>query len=34
MDLSKLQEHGMNGLETFSFLMLLRLGNQILLFLL
>jgi hypothetical protein len=29
MDLSKLQEHGMNVLETFSFLMLSRSGKQI-----
>jgi hypothetical protein len=34
MDLSKLQEHGMNALEIFSFLMLSRSGKQILLFLL
>jgi hypothetical protein len=34
MDLSKLQEHGMNALETFLFLMLSRLGKLILLFLL
>jgi hypothetical protein len=34
MDLSKLQQHGMNVLETFSFLMLLRLGKLILLSLL
>jgi hypothetical protein len=34
MDLSKFQEHGMNALETFSFLMLSRSGKQILLFLL
>jgi hypothetical protein len=32
MDLSKLQEHGMNALETFSFLMLSRSGIRILLF--
>jgi hypothetical protein len=34
MDLSKLQEHGMNDLEFFSFLMLSRSGKKILLFLL
>jgi hypothetical protein len=34
MDLSKLQEHGMNALEIFTYLMLLRLGMHILLFLL
>jgi hypothetical protein len=34
MDLSKLQEHGMNALEISSFLMLSRSGKQILLFLL
>jgi hypothetical protein len=34
MDLTKLQEHGMNALEIFSFLMLSRLGKRILLFLL
>jgi hypothetical protein len=34
MDLSKLQEHGMNTLEIFSYLMLSRSGKQILLFLL
>jgi hypothetical protein len=34
MDLSKLQVHGMNALEIFSFLMLSRLGKQIPLFLL
>jgi hypothetical protein len=34
MDLSKLQEHGMNVIETSSFLMLSRSGKQILLFLL
>jgi hypothetical protein len=34
MGLSKLQEHGMNALETFSFPMLSRLGKRILLFLL
>jgi hypothetical protein len=34
MDLSKLQEHGMNALGIFSFLMLSRLGKRILLFLL
>jgi hypothetical protein len=34
MDLSKLQEHSMNALEIFSFLMLSRLGKRILLFLL
>jgi hypothetical protein len=32
MDLSKLQEHGMNALDIFSFLMLSRLGKLILLF--
>jgi hypothetical protein len=30
MDLSKLQEHGMNALETFSFIMLLMSGKRIL----
>jgi hypothetical protein len=34
MDLIKLQEHNMNALEIFSFLMLSRSGKQILLFLL
>jgi hypothetical protein len=34
MDLSKLQEHGMNALEIFLFLMLSRLGKLILLSLL
>jgi hypothetical protein len=34
MDLSKLQEHGMNVIETSSFLMLSRSRKQILLFLL
>jgi hypothetical protein len=34
MDLSKLQEHGMNALEIFSFLMLSSSGKRILLFLL
>jgi hypothetical protein len=34
MGLSKLQEHGMNALEIFSFPMLSRLGKRILLFLL
>jgi hypothetical protein len=34
MGLSKLQEHGMNALEIFLFLMLSRLGKLILLFLL
>jgi hypothetical protein len=34
MDLSKLQEHGMNGLDIFLFLMLSRLGKLILLSLL
>jgi hypothetical protein len=33
MDLSKPQEHDMNALETFLFLMLSRLGKPILLFL-
>jgi hypothetical protein len=32
MDLSKLQEHGMNALEIFLFLMLSWLGKLILLF--
>jgi hypothetical protein len=32
MDLSKPQEHGMNALEIFLFLMLSRLGKLILLF--
>jgi hypothetical protein len=32
MDLSKLQEHGMNALEIFLFLMLSRLGKMIPLF--
>jgi hypothetical protein len=34
MDLSKLQEHGMNALEIFSYLMLSKSGKQIPLFLL
>jgi hypothetical protein len=34
MDVSKLQEHGKNALEIFSFLMLSRSGKRILLFLL
>jgi hypothetical protein len=34
MGLSKLQEHGMNALEIFSFPMLSRSGKRILLFLL
>jgi hypothetical protein len=34
IDLSKLQEHGMNALEIFSFLILSRLGRRILLYLL
>jgi hypothetical protein len=34
MDLSKLQGHDMNALETFLFLMISRLGKLILLFLL
>jgi hypothetical protein len=34
MDLSKLQDHGMNALEIFSFLMLSRSGKRIILFLL
>jgi hypothetical protein len=33
MDLSKLQEHGINALGVFSFLMLSRLGKRILFFL-
>jgi hypothetical protein len=34
MDSSKLQEHGMNALEIFSFLMLSRSGKRTVLFLL
>jgi hypothetical protein len=34
MDLSKLEEHDMNALESFSFLMFSRSGKRILLFLL